>query len=107
MLNWITWNRTVLTFKLRTNAKLNSLIWNCLYALKWIRHQITYNCWYAIKQNKTKPNQLQSKTDGIFGIDLVKRIFWAHRYTSKKLEKKDQIEFLLYLVSKVIFIKHL
>ena len=29
MLNWITWNRTVLTCKLHTYAKLNCLKWNC------------------------------------------------------------------------------
>ena len=29
MLNWITWNKTVLTFKLPTDAKLNCLEWNC------------------------------------------------------------------------------
>ena len=29
VLNWITWNRAVLTFKLRTYAKLNCLKWNC------------------------------------------------------------------------------
>ena len=28
-LNWIVWNRTVLTFKLSTYAKLNCLRWNC------------------------------------------------------------------------------
>ena len=30
ILNWIAWNRTVLTFKLCTYAKLNCLKWNCL-----------------------------------------------------------------------------
>ena len=29
MLNWITWNRTVLIFKLHTYDKLNCLKWNC------------------------------------------------------------------------------
>ena len=31
MLKWITWNKTVLTFKLCTHAKLNCLILNCFY----------------------------------------------------------------------------
>ena len=54
-LSWIVWNRTVLTFKLRTYAKLNCLKWNCLYESKWIWHWITYNSWYTIKPNQTKP----------------------------------------------------
>ena len=33
MLNWITWNRTVLAFKLRTYAELDCLKWNCF--LNW------------------------------------------------------------------------
>ena len=42
MLNWIVWNRTVLTFKLRTNTKLKcserELFWrrNCVLILNWI-----------------------------------------------------------------------
>ena len=36
MLNWIAWNWTVLTFKLRTYAKLNCLKWNCFCILNWI-----------------------------------------------------------------------
>ena len=36
MLNWIAWNKTVLTFKLRTYAKLNCLKWNCFCMLNWI-----------------------------------------------------------------------
>ena len=35
-LKWITWNRTVLTFKLYTYAKLNCLKWNCFCMLNWI-----------------------------------------------------------------------
>ena len=35
-LNWIAWNRTVLTFKLRTYAKLNCLNWHCFCMLNWI-----------------------------------------------------------------------
>ena len=42
MLNRIAWNRNVLTFKLRTYAKLNCLKWNCLTKIilnriVWIR----------------------------------------------------------------------
>ena len=33
MLHWIAWNRTVLTFKLHTYAKLNHLKWNCFCML--------------------------------------------------------------------------
>ena len=36
MLYWITWNRTVLIFKLRTYAKLNGLKGNCFCMLNWI-----------------------------------------------------------------------
>ena len=42
MLNWMSWNRTVLTFKLctsfklRTYAKLNRLKWNCFCMLNGI-----------------------------------------------------------------------
>ena len=36
MLNWIAWNRTVLTFKLCTYSKLNCLKWNCFCMLNWI-----------------------------------------------------------------------
>ena len=36
MLNWIAWNRTVLTFKLCTYAKLNCLKWSCFCMLNWI-----------------------------------------------------------------------
>ena len=36
LLNWITWNRSVLRFKLRTYAKLNCLKWNCFCMLSWI-----------------------------------------------------------------------
>ena len=35
MLNWIAWNRSVLTFKLRTCTKPNGLKWNCFCMLKW------------------------------------------------------------------------
>ena len=35
VLNWIAWNRIVLTFELH-NAKLNCLKWNCFYMLNWI-----------------------------------------------------------------------
>ena len=35
-LNWIAWNRTVLTFKLRIYPKLNCLKWNCFCMLNWI-----------------------------------------------------------------------
>ena len=28
--HWTAWNSAVMTFKLRTNAKLNCLIWNCI-----------------------------------------------------------------------------
>ena len=31
MLNWISWNRTVLSYKLQTYAKLNCLKKNCLH----------------------------------------------------------------------------
>ena len=47
MLNWIAWNRTVMTFKLRTYAKLNCLKWNCFCMLNWIvwkRIVLTFNC---------------------------------------------------------------
>ena len=36
MLNWIARNRTVLTFKLQTYAKLNCLKWNGFCVLNWI-----------------------------------------------------------------------
>ena len=36
MLNWIVWNRTVLTFKLHTYAKLNCSKWNCFSMQNWI-----------------------------------------------------------------------
>ena len=36
MLNWIAWNRTVLTFKQHTYAKLNCLKWNGFGMLNWI-----------------------------------------------------------------------
>ena len=36
MLNWIAWNRTILTFKLRAYTKLNCLKWNCFCMLNWI-----------------------------------------------------------------------
>ena len=42
MLNWVAWNRPVLTFKLRSYAKLISLKWNCFwhwncaFTLNWI-----------------------------------------------------------------------
>ena len=36
MLNWITWSKTVLTFKQRTYAKLNCLKWNYFCLLNWI-----------------------------------------------------------------------
>ena len=36
MLYWTVWNKTVLTFKLRTYTKLNWLKWNCFWALDWI-----------------------------------------------------------------------
>ena len=35
MQNWIAWNRTVLIFKLCTNAKLNCLKLNCFCMLNW------------------------------------------------------------------------
>ena len=47
MLNWIAWNRTVLTFKLHTYAKLNCLKWNCFCMLNWIvwnRTVLSFNC---------------------------------------------------------------
>ena len=37
ILDWIAWNRTVLTFKLRTYAKLNCLKWNCLTELNSLK----------------------------------------------------------------------
>ena len=36
VLNWIAWNRTVSTFKLRTFAELNCLKWNCFCSLNCI-----------------------------------------------------------------------
>ena len=42
MLNWITWNRTVLTLKLCTYAKVNCLKWNCFCTLNWIAWNL--NC---------------------------------------------------------------
>ena len=36
VLNCIAWNRTVLTFKLRTYAKLICLKWKCFCMLNWI-----------------------------------------------------------------------
>ena len=36
MLSWIVWNRTVLTFKLRTYTKLNCFKWNCFCILNRI-----------------------------------------------------------------------
>ena len=36
ILNWNAWNRTLLTFKMHTYAKLNSLKWNCFCMLTWI-----------------------------------------------------------------------
>ena len=47
MLNWIAWNRTVLTFKLHTYAKLKCLKWNCFCMLNWIVWNgtvLTFNC---------------------------------------------------------------
>ena len=47
MLYWIAWNRTVLTFKLRTYTKLTCLKWNCFCMLNWIvwnRTVLTFNC---------------------------------------------------------------
>ena len=52
MLNWFSWKRTVLIFKLRTYAKLNCLKLNCfwhwnLIKLNWIawnRTVLTFNC---------------------------------------------------------------
>ena len=47
MLNLIAWNRTALTFKLCTHAKLNRLKWNCFCMLNWIvwnRTALTFNC---------------------------------------------------------------
>ncbi len=41
MRNWIVWNWTVLTFKLRIYAKLNCLKCNCLCMLNWIVWNIT------------------------------------------------------------------
>ena len=35
MQNWTAWNRNVLTFKLRTYAKLNCFKWNCFCMLNW------------------------------------------------------------------------
>ena len=46
MLKWIVWNGTVLTFKLRTYAKQNSLKLNCFCMLNWIvwnRTVLTFN----------------------------------------------------------------
>ena len=42
MLNWIAWNRTVLTFKLHTYTKLNCLKWNCFW--HWSCTYATLNC---------------------------------------------------------------
>ena len=36
MLNWTAWDRTVLTFILRTYAELNCLKWNYFCVLNWI-----------------------------------------------------------------------
>ena len=36
MLNWIPWRRTVLTFKMRSYAKLSCLKWTCFCMLNWI-----------------------------------------------------------------------
>ena len=53
MLNWIAWNRTVLTFKQCHYAKLNCLEWNWFCMLNWI-------VW-----NRT-----------VFDIDTVLRLNW-------------------------------
>ena len=50
--NWIAWNRTVLTCKLRTYAKLNRLKWNSFWhwncttlnRIVWNRTVLTFNC---------------------------------------------------------------
>ena len=49
IVNWITWNRTVLTFKLHTYAKLNCLKWNFFSMLNWIVWNCFWhwNCTYA------------------------------------------------------------
>ena len=47
ILNWIAWNRNVLTFKLLTYTKMNCLKWNCFCMLHWIvwnRTVLTFNC---------------------------------------------------------------
>ena len=66
MLNWIAWNRTVLTFNLRTYAKLNCLKWNCFCMITWIvwnRAVYMYKNGFGINNlqwlmcHKTKPDQ--------------------------------------------------
>ena len=58
MPNWIAWNRTVLTFKLRAYAKLNRLKWNCFCMLNWIVWHRTifwhWNCCTYAKLNCLK-----------------------------------------------------
>ena len=51
-LNWIAWNRTVLTFKLSTYAKLNCFKWNCFCMLKWISwNRSVWLNWIALNRN--------------------------------------------------------
>ena len=47
MLDWIAWNRTVLTLKLYTYARLNCLKWSCFCMINWIawnRTVLKFNC---------------------------------------------------------------
>ena len=47
LLNWIAWNRNILTFKLHTYVNLNCWKWNCFCTLNWIvwnRTILTFKC---------------------------------------------------------------
>ena len=58
MLNWIVWNRTVLTSNLCTYTKLNCLEIELLICIQIDLALITYNDWCAVKPNQTKPKQI-------------------------------------------------
>ena len=81
MLNWIVWNRTVLTFKVRIYAKLNCLKWNCFCTLNWKIH---------IKKCLIKSSSLQRR----------KKRCWHHeedprQYRYEYLDDKNQTEWIL------------
>ena len=62
MLNYIVRNRTVFDIetvcKQKTMLIQNWIVWNrTVYMYKMYMELLTYNSWYAMKQNKRKPKQ--------------------------------------------------